>query len=81
MPAVAVFATNSVKLPKLLMASVFQGLAVAIYGMVESWMWYQYGNLYSSHLALGQNLVALVNIKIAGIYGSFHPTHIDHNRV
>ena len=32
------------------------------------------------HLAMGRNLIALVNIKIAGIYGSVHPTHIDNNR-
>ena len=31
-------------------------------------------------MALGQNLIALVNIKIAGIYDSVHPTKIDNSR-
>ena len=34
----------------------------------------------NAHLALGQNLVALVNIKIAEIYVSVHPTNMDNNR-
>ena len=33
-----------------------------------------------TNMALGQNLVALVNINIAGIYGSVHSTNIDNNR-
>ena len=31
-------------------------------------------------MAMGQNLVLLVNIKIAGIYGCENPTNIDNNR-
>ena len=32
------------------------------------------------NMAMGQNLVPLVNIKIAGIYGCELPTNIDNNR-
>ena len=31
-------------------------------------------------MAMGQNRGTVVNIKIAGIYGSVHPTNIDNNR-
>ena len=31
-------------------------------------------------MALGQNFVALVNIKIAGMYGWENPNNIDNNR-
>ena len=34
-----------------------------------------------SHMALSQNLIALVKIKIAGIFGCELPTNIDNNRL
>ena len=37
-------------------------------------------NYSQTNMAVGQNLVALVNIKIAVIYGSVHSTNIDENR-